>query len=86
MKNDPILEEVWRVKDQLAAAADYDMDIFLKQLRDWSTAHPPAAPVVHSADELRRLPTTDASLRYSASLAEPVQVRETPRKEPNDEL
>jgi hypothetical protein len=28
MKANPILEEVWRIKDQLAAEAGYDVDRF----------------------------------------------------------
>jgi hypothetical protein len=51
----PILEEVWRIKDQLAAEASYDMDRFIEQLRAWSAAHPPSGPVVHNAEELRQL-------------------------------
>lgn len=38
MKSNPILEEVWRIKDQLAAEAGYDMDRFFEQLRAWSAA------------------------------------------------
>jgi hypothetical protein len=68
MKANPILEEVWRVKEQLAANANYDMDVFLNQLREWSESHPPSAPVVHDADELRHL----------ASEIEPLAVREHP--------
>ena len=55
MKTNPILEEVWRIKDQLAAEAGYDMDRFVEQLRTWSAAHPPSGPVVRNAEELRRL-------------------------------
>ena len=35
MKANPILEEVWRIKDQLAAESGYDMARFLAQLRTW---------------------------------------------------
>lgn len=35
MKSNPILEEVWRIKDQLAAEAGYDMDRLFEQLRAW---------------------------------------------------
>jgi uncharacterized protein YhfF len=55
MKTNPILEEVWQIKDQLAAEAGYDIDRFVEQLRAWSAAHPPTGPVVHSADELQQL-------------------------------
>ena len=49
MKANSILEEVWRVKDQLAAESGYDVDRFFAQLRAWSEAHPHAGPVVRNA-------------------------------------
>jgi hypothetical protein len=55
VKANPILEEVWRTKDQLAAEAGYDVDRFFAQLRMWSEAHPHTGPVVRNAGELRRL-------------------------------
>ena len=62
MKANPILEEVWRIKDQLAAEAAYDVDRFFGQLRAWSEAHPHAAPVVRNAEELRRLVAEESAL------------------------
>ena len=55
MKSNPILEEVWRIKDQLAAEAGYDMDRFCENLRKWAADHPHNGPVVQSAEELRQL-------------------------------
>jgi len=55
VKANPILEEVWRTKDQLAAEAGYDVDRFFAQLQTWSEAHPHTGPVVRNAEELRRL-------------------------------
>ena len=55
MKSNPILEEIWRIKDQLAAEAGYDMDRFFDQLRAWSAAHPHSGPAVRNAEELRQL-------------------------------
>jgi hypothetical protein len=55
VKANPILEEVWRTKDQLAAEAGYDVDRFFAQLRTWSETHPHTGPVVRNAEELRRL-------------------------------
>ena len=62
MKANPILEEVWRIKDQLAAEAGYDVDRFFAQLRAWSEAHPHTGPVVRNAKELRRLATEESAL------------------------
>ena len=53
MKTNPILEEVWRIKDELAREAGYDVDRFFAQLREWEAAHPPQAPVIRNAEELR---------------------------------
>lgn len=39
MKVDPILQEVWDVKDRLAAEAGYDIRRFVEQLRDWEKAN-----------------------------------------------
>ena len=55
MKANPILEEVWRIKDQLAAEAGYDIDRFFDNLRKWEAEHPHSGPVVHNAEELRQL-------------------------------
>ena len=55
MKANPILEEVWRIKDQLAAEAGYDVDRFFENLRKWEAEHPHTGPVVRNAEELRQL-------------------------------
>jgi hypothetical protein len=67
MKTNPILEEVWRIKDQLAAEAGYDMDQFVEQLRVWSAAHPPSGPVVRNAEELHRLMAEEERQRVEES-------------------
>jgi len=55
MKADPILQEVWDIKDRLAAEAGYDVNRFVEQLREWSAKHPHPGPVVQNAEELRQL-------------------------------
>ena len=62
MKANPILEEVWRIKDQLAAEAGYDVDRFFAQLGAWSEARPHTGPVVRKAEELRRMATGESAL------------------------
>jgi hypothetical protein len=57
MKTNPILEEVWRIKDQLAAESGYDMDRFFEQLRAWSAAHPHPGRMIHTTEEVRQLVT-----------------------------
>ncbi len=51
MKPDPILEELWRVKDDLAREAGYDLDRIFAELRAAEALHP--GPVIRSAEELR---------------------------------
>ena len=55
MKANPILEEVWRIKDQLAAEAGNDVDRFFENLRKWEAEHPHPGPVDRDADDLRQL-------------------------------
>ena len=55
MKADPILEELWKVKDELAREAGYDTHQFFENLRRWEAEYPHPGPVVHSAEELRLL-------------------------------
>jgi hypothetical protein len=55
MKPDPILQEVWDIKERLAAEAGYDVERFFEQLQQWSETHPHSGPVIRSAEELREL-------------------------------
>lgn len=55
MKANPILEEVQKIKDHLAAEADHDVNRFFENLRKWEEEHPHTGPVVRNADELRRV-------------------------------
>jgi hypothetical protein len=53
MKVDPILEELWKIKDDLAREAGYNTGRFLENLRKWDAEHPHAGPVVNSPEELQ---------------------------------
>ena len=55
MKSNPILEEVWRIKDDLAREAGYDVHRLCENTRKWAADHPHPGPVVRSAEELRQL-------------------------------
>ena len=55
MKPDPILEELWQIKDDLAREAGYDTHQFFENLRKWEAEHPHPGPVVSSAEELQQL-------------------------------
>lgn len=54
MKVDPILEEVWRVKDEMAREAGYDVRRLCENTRKWAAEHPNSGPVIHTAEELRQ--------------------------------
>ncbi len=54
MKSNPILEEIWRIKDDLARESGYDIERFFENLRKWSDEHPHKGPVVRNAEELKR--------------------------------
>ena len=55
MKPNPILEEIWRVKDELAREAGHDIHRLCENTRQWAAEHPHAGPVVRNAEDLRRL-------------------------------
>jgi hypothetical protein len=55
MNTNPLLEETWKVKDQLARQAKGDITKLCGQTRDWLAAHPHKGTVIRSADDLRRM-------------------------------
>ena len=54
MKVDPILEELWRIKDEMAREAEYDVRRLCENTRKWAAEHPHSGPVIQSAEELRQ--------------------------------
>ena len=54
MKPNPILEEAWRVKDELACEADDDLHRLCENTRQWAAQHPHPGPVLHSVEALRQ--------------------------------
>ena len=67
MKPDPILEEVWRIKDDLAREAGYDIHRMFDNLRKWSAEHPHSGPVFRNVEELRQLVAEEERKRAEAS-------------------
>jgi hypothetical protein len=67
MKPNPILEEVWRVKDELAREAGYDLHRLCENTRQWVAEHPHSGPVVRNAEELRQLIAEEERKRAEAS-------------------
>ena len=54
MKPNPILEEIWRVKDELAREAGFDVHRLCRNTHQWAQAHPHPGPVISTLEELRR--------------------------------
>jgi hypothetical protein len=52
-KPDPIFEELWRIKDSLAAEAGYDVRRMGENTRRWAAQHPHTGPRFKDAAELR---------------------------------
>ncbi len=70
MKPDPILEDLWKIKDELAREAGYDTHRFFENLRQWEAGHSHDGPVVSNAKELRQLVAEqERSRAESSSLA-----------------
>jgi hypothetical protein len=67
MKPDPILEELWAVKESLAREAGYDIDRFVENLRQWEKAHPQSGLVIRNAEELRQLVAEEEIKRSATS-------------------
>jgi hypothetical protein len=55
MNSNPILEEMWRIKDELAREADYDLHRMCENIRKWVSEHPGTGPVIGDAGALRQL-------------------------------
>ena len=55
MNANPILDEIWRIKDELAREANHDLHQLCENTRQWAAAHPRTGPVVRNAEELRQL-------------------------------
>lgn len=79
MKPNPILDELWKVKDKLAAEAGYDTDRFFQNLRRWEAEHPHSGRVVHSPEELRQLAAEEE--RKRAEKSNLILREEPPRKD-----
>lgn len=55
MNSNPLLEEIWAVKDHLNAESGGDIHVFCQQVRDWSAKNLPPNMVVCDPSELRTL-------------------------------
>src|SRR5258708_3483273 len=79
MKSNQILEEVWRIKDELAREAGYDIHRLCENTRKWAREHPHAGRVIHSAEELRQLVSEEERKRAEAYTS--ILKDEPPRRE-----
>lgn len=77
MKPDPIVEELWRIKDKLAAEAGYDAGQFVQNLQEWEKEHLGTAGVIRSAEELRAYVAEEERRRAEVG---GVALKEEPKK------
>lgn len=68
MKPDPILEPLWKTKDDLARESGEDSRKFFENLRRWEAEHPHPGRTVHNADELRQI-IAEAERQHEFSLS-----------------
>ena len=66
MNSNPLLEELWQVKDALAREAGYDLDRIFAELRAAEARQP--GPLIRTADELRSY-AAEQEHRHEATLA-----------------
>jgi hypothetical protein len=52
-KMNPILEELWQTKNELAREAGHDVARICENTRRWAAAHPHSGPLIKDAAELR---------------------------------
>jgi hypothetical protein len=66
MKSDPILEEVWRAKDDLARECGCDVERMFDELSRLTAAEEKAGRLVlHSAEELQRYVRAESKRRQA---------------------
>ncbi len=79
MKTNPLLEELWQVKEDLAREAGYDIDRIFAQLRAAETQQP--GPLLRSAEDLRRYLSGEEQRR---ELAAALALKERPPPAPTN--
>src|SRR5438105_10505387 len=62
-----ILEEIWKIKDDLAREAGYDIHRLCENTRKWMAEHPHSGPIVHTAEELQKLASEEERTRAQPS-------------------
>lgn len=77
MKTNPLLEELWQVKDDLALEAGYDIHRIFADLRAAEAQQP--GPLLRSAEDLRRY-VAEEERRHEAASA--LALKEEPRQVP----
>jgi hypothetical protein len=72
MITNPLLEEIWAIKDRLNAESGGDIHVFCQQLRDWSAKNLPDRMFICDPKELR-------AVLAKKEEAEALVLREEPR-------
>jgi hypothetical protein len=76
MKPDPILEEIWRVKDELARRCGYDVDRVFDELQRLTAEEEKAGrKIIRSGEELRHHAAEEEQRRHELEV---LAIKETP--------
>jgi hypothetical protein len=79
MKPDSILEELWAVKDKLAREAGYNVDRFVRNLRQWEKEQPQTGRAIRNAQELRQFVAEEEDRQATA--ASTLTLKEAPPRQ-----
>jgi hypothetical protein len=67
MNTNPLLDETWQIKDEMAREAGYDLHQLCENTRKWAAAHGHSGPVIRNAEELRQLADAKEQNRSAAA-------------------
>jgi len=81
MRANPILEEIWRIKDELAAEAGHDVHRLCENTRRWAAEHALGGPMIGSSEELRRTAVGPGDQRLESAALALQEAPQAPRSE-----
>ena len=67
MNTNPLLEELWAIKDRLDAESGGDIRVFCNQLRAWSAEHLPSGIILCDPKDIRAGLSAETSMVREAA-------------------
>lgn len=77
MGPDPILEEVWRVKQEHSTEAGHDVRKLMQNTREWAAKNPHPGPTARTPEELQQIFKAEEIRKREEAMS----LRETPPPE-----